>query len=330
MKDMPLCLPLPPMLDNLLLKVSKWAGQPENFLTEAFAHLLRNLLSNESEIGASLLKYLTNGIVSINQSGVDKVSVETQVSTPYGCPDILILTPHHRVYVEVKDEAPPGDTQISRYRQDLERFPPDIQKGVILLTRYAVIPASEKEEPDCYVRWHQISEYLEQKQSRVSNAVTGYLIANFLGFLKEKSMAIEAVGYELSDGVRAWQNLLTMLGEALAACKIPIYTKIAAWAYIGYYIDPSRKHFFGVYYDTPTLLTFEGNLDPKGPHYDKLREHLSTLDGEEESGCWTRRIDLASEEVHFFALGKANQMHRVEAFVRESWKMFQDAEQQFA
>src|SRR6266853_4309033 len=152
------------MTDNLLLKVGKWSGQPENFLTEAFAHLLRNLLSSESEIGASLLKYLTNGIVSIHQSGVDKVSVETQVSTPYGCPDILILTPHHRVYVEVKDEAPPGDTQISRYRQDLERFPPDIQKGVILLTRYAVAPASETEEPDCYRRWHQISEFLEHER----------------------------------------------------------------------------------------------------------------------------------------------------------------------
>jgi len=318
------------MTDNLLLKVGKWSGQPENFLTEAFAHLLRNLLSSEGEIGASLLKYLTNGIVSIHQSGVDKVSVETQVSTPYGCPDILILTPHHRVYVEVKDEAPPGDTQISRYRQDLGRFPPDIQKGVILLTRYTVPPASETEEPDCYRRWHQISEFLEHERPRVSNVVTGYLIDNFLGFLKEKSMAIEAVGYELSAGVHALQNLLTMIGEALASCKIPIYTKITAWLYIGYYVDASRKHYFGVYYAEPTLLTFEGNLDPKGPHYDKLREYLSTLGEVNAGGCWTRQIDLASEEVHFFALGKANQMRCVEEFVRESWKIFQDAGQQFA
>jgi hypothetical protein len=317
------------MIDNLLLRVSKWSGQPENFITEAFAHLLRNLLSDESEIGASLLKYMTNGIVSIHQSDADKVSVETQVRIPYGCPDILILTPQHRVYVEVKDGAPPGDTQISRYRQDLKRFPDDIQTGVILLTRYPVIPTAENEEPDCYIRWYQISEFLEQKRPGVSNAETGYLVDSFLGFLKEKSMAIEAVGYELSAGVHGLQNLLTMIGEALASCKIPIHQRTAAWSYIGYYVDASRKHYFGVYYDTPTWLTFEGNLDPKGPHYDKLREHLSTLDGEEESGQWTRKIDLASEEVHFFALGKANQMRFVEDFVQKSWKMFQDAAHQF-
>ncbi|MCX7144126.1 MAG: hypothetical protein NT123_24430 [Proteobacteria bacterium] len=318
------------MTDNLLLKVGKWSGQPENFLTEAFAHLLRNLLSNESEIGTSLLTYLTNGIVTINQSDVDKVSVETQISTPYGCPDILILTPHHRVYVEVKDEAPPGDTQISRYRQDLESRPIDIQNGIILLTRYAVVPSSKKEEPDFYIRWHQISEFLEKRRFKVANAVTRYLIDNFLGFLKEKSMAIEEVGYELPKGVHALQNLLTMIGEALASCKIPIHTKTAAWAYIGYYIDPARKHFFGVYYDDPTKLIFEGHLDPKGPHYEQLRELLSSSGVVRADGYWAPELDLASEKVHFFALGKASQMRSVENFVRESWKMFQDTEQQFA
>lgn len=143
-------------------------------------------------------------------------------------------------------------------------------------------------------------------------------------------MAIEAVGYELSEGVHALQNLLTMIGEALAACKIPIYTKITAWLYVGYYVDASRKHFLGIYYAEPTLLTFEWNLDPKGPNYEKLREHLSTLGDVDVGGCWTRKIDLASEEAHFFALGKANQMRCVEKFVGESWKIFQDAEQQFA
>lgn len=314
------------MTDNLLFKVGKWSAQPENFLTEAFAHLLRNLLSNESKIGTSLLAHLTNGIVSVDQGDADKVTVETQVSTPYGCPDMLILTPQHRVYVEVKDEAPPGDTQISRYRQDLERYPSDLQKGVILLTRYAVAPVSEKEKPDCYIRWHQIAEFLEKKRPKVSSVVTGYLLDNFSGFLKEKSMAIEVVGYELSAGVHAFRNLLTMIGEALASCKIPIYTKITAWTYMGYYVDPTRKHFFGLYYEAPTLLTFEGFLDPKGPHYEKLREHLSTSGVVNASGCWTREIDLASEAAHFFALGKANQMRFVEEFVRESWGMFQDAE----
>jgi hypothetical protein len=318
------------MTDNLLLKVGKWSGQPENFLTEAFAHLLRNLLTNESEIGASLLTYLTNGIVSIHQSGVDNVSVETQVSTPYGCPDILIHTPQHRVYVEVKDEALPSDTQISRYRQDLERFPSDVHKGVILLTRYAVVPTSEKEEPDCYRRWHQIAELLEKKRPGACNVVTVYLMDNFLDFLKEKGMAIEVVGYELFAGVYALQNLLAMIGEALTSCKIPIYTKIAAWAYKGYYIDPSRKHFFGVYYDEPTSLIFEGSLDPKGPNYNKLREYLSTMGIVDVNGRWTRKSELASEAVHFFALGKANQMHCVEEFVRESWNIFKDAEQRLA
>ena len=72
------------MTDNLLVTVEKWAGQPENFLTDAFAHLLRNILANESEIGISLLAYLTNGIVSLDQANADKVSIDTQVVTPNG------------------------------------------------------------------------------------------------------------------------------------------------------------------------------------------------------------------------------------------------------
>jgi hypothetical protein len=46
---------------NLLVRLHKWAIQKENFLTEAFAHLLVHLLEREPDVAAKIICEITGG-----------------------------------------------------------------------------------------------------------------------------------------------------------------------------------------------------------------------------------------------------------------------------
>jgi hypothetical protein len=142
-------------------------------------------------------------------------------------------------------------------------------------------------------------------------------------------MAIEAVAYELPAGIHAMQNLMSMIAEALVSCKIAIYQKSPGWDWMGYYLDPKAKlkPFVGIYYDAPTQLTFEGFLDTKADNYEAICNQLAQHGAIRADGCWTRQQDLASEEVHFFALGKVSQMRCIEVFILEAWRIFRETNQ---
>ena len=128
---------------NLLCDLNKWAKQQdENFVTDAFVHLLRYLLSRQSPLAQELLLLLTKNEMAIPPCRLREVSVKTQVSTAGGRLDIEIATPDVLLYVEVKVDwkidADGLSKQLTKYRRVLDSRGHDRCRLLGLLTRFPV------------------------------------------------------------------------------------------------------------------------------------------------------------------------------------------------
>jgi hypothetical protein len=103
------------MKNNLLTALHRWASrQDENFITDAFAHLLRHLLADDAAVGRKLLQFLTDEKFSVGSNN-GSIQVKTQVTLAQGRPDIEISSECQLVYVEAKVESGLGDRQLERY-----------------------------------------------------------------------------------------------------------------------------------------------------------------------------------------------------------------------
>lgn len=79
--------------NNLLFRLHRWAWrQDENFLTEAFAHLLTHLVEHEPEVGVRLANKVTGNLLAFDSKVDERVEVRTQVRGIDGKPDIEILS----------------------------------------------------------------------------------------------------------------------------------------------------------------------------------------------------------------------------------------------
>ena len=79
--------------NNLLVRLHKWASrQDENFLTEAFVHLLQHLPAYEAEAGVRLIGRLTNGVIAESADHAKAIEIRPQVVSGEGTPDISIRT----------------------------------------------------------------------------------------------------------------------------------------------------------------------------------------------------------------------------------------------
>ena len=122
---------------------------------------------------------------------------------------------------------------------------------------------------------------------------------------------MEQTNWQLVEGVKALKNLIGMLGEALSATNIKIYSKSGAWEWMGYYIE-DKKFFVGVYYDEPNLIILNTEVAlndniPKEPEKGRYVDN-----------GWQNELDLQSESVYFFSRSKASQAACLEEFVKES------------
>jgi hypothetical protein len=126
------------MNHNLFVDLHRWAErQDENFTTEAFAHLLRHILSNEATFGIRILNKLTG--LAWPVEAAREIQIVTQVTVDEGRPDIEIgLDRIHLVFVEVKVEARLWPDQVARYRAALSRARGS-RAPLILLTKYPIV-----------------------------------------------------------------------------------------------------------------------------------------------------------------------------------------------
>ncbi len=158
--------------NNLLLRLHKWSWrQDENFLTEAFAHLLQHLLIHEPEAAVRVLKELTNGFPTLEAGEARSVEVRTQVFSAEGTPDLQLRTLNQVALLEVKSESDVNPEQLKRYRELLRRS--GVPSTLILLTRYPVTPADPREHADFNVRWYQVAEWLERERNSYTFEAVG-------------------------------------------------------------------------------------------------------------------------------------------------------------
>src|SRR5271165_6995279 len=97
---------MPPPRNNLFLRLHKWAHrQDENFLTEALAVVLEQLLVLAPAVGTRLIARLTGDFIDLSPSDASAIELHTQVEAGQGRPDLEIRSPHRLVWVEVKVES---------------------------------------------------------------------------------------------------------------------------------------------------------------------------------------------------------------------------------
>jgi hypothetical protein len=314
--------------NNLLASLYRWAHrQDENFTTEAFAHLVKTLLQCEPLAGIELILYLSKNRLAIPMEHAPFVEVTCQTDTDFGRPDLEIRAPGHLLYVEVKDCAAIGCQQLGRYRQAL------IKSGVaettlVLLTRHPP-EFLDGERADVERRWYEVADHLSEAMSRRpwASHEAALTAKQFVEYLRIRGMTMDRVTWELKNGVRAARNLIDMLREVLLGVVGSKITKTTGWEWVGFYIQ-DKKAWLGIYWESPTLLRFSTenitfSLERAADiGYGQVEEHKWTPDGRR----WFYEIDLESEEEHFFARSRANQMLRLEAFVRKGFAALAELE----
>ena len=295
--------------NNLLLKLHRYSHrQDENFITESFVHLLIHLIEYEPTVGINLLNKLSSNKIRWSKEEANKISIQTQIKTDEGIPDIEIqsIDKDKLMYIEVKVESDFSHNQIKRYKNILKKS--DCAKThLTVLTRYPYTESSESEMPNSSFRWYHVVDWLDKLVEDIDNDVSHFIINQFVNFLKMKGIAMEKVSWELVNGLKSFNNLIDMIGKAITTNKYKIDQRHGSRDWHGYYID-SRRYTVGVYFADLHFIQIDCQLKTK-----KTNCKFGDIDGE-----WCNYLDLESGDVHFFALSKESQLKCLVKFIKES------------
>jgi len=295
---------------SLLASLHRWSSnQDENFITELLVYLLNFYLVHEPQAAVYMIERITGNLLSLKTNEISTISVTTQAHTEEGIPDIKIENNSFLIFIEVKVDHNFGNKQLSRYKAALEKE--SKQTALITLTRYHPVHHRADIIPDHAVLWHQLADWLTELP--LENIVAKFLTDEFLTFLEYRGIAMKQVSWQLEEGVRAFKNLIDMLGEVLSSRGIKIHQKSAAWDWMGYYLE-NKTLFAGIYYDNPGVLVIntEVELVDNKPNEPEI--------GFYKDGAWRNELDLYSEDVHFFSRTKASQIACLGDFVEKSVK----------
>jgi len=305
---------------NLLVALHHWASrQDENFITDAFAHLLRHLIARDKMVGLELLCYLTDERLSVTFDD-SPIEIRTQVTVAKGRPDIEISSIDHLVYVEAKVESGLGDRQLERYLEELDACKSPEASTLVVLSRYPVEIHSDISKRVVTRRWYQVAHWLIEALARgdIKDCVNKFLVEQMIDFFKSRNIMMEKVGPEMLTGVRAFRSLTAMLSEAiLAQGMTPKISFGHHWA--GHYID-KQDFFFGIYYERLNILVFETYQFPVIADVSldlgigKIVRDSYTLNKHK----WRNELALDSEECNFFEQTRECQMQCIEKFLSDS------------
>jgi hypothetical protein len=307
---------------NLFGRLHKWAArQDENFLTESLAVLLEHLLLLAPAVGTRLVKQVTGGLIDLSNPNPNAIDIRTQVTAEDGRPDLELATPNCLVWIEVKVESEVRKEQLDKYLRELETKKGQ-QTRLVLLTRYPETSVCDGAGPIFKLRWCEVAALLEQELSaaQTGSEAARFVAGQFLDFLRGRGMTTEKVTYHMPEGIKALSNLLNMLSEAGAACKVDS-RKAADSESIGLNLDHG-KYRVSVGYADPGKLWFgtRCRIDPQACR--RLGLEAELYEERVPGGYrWWREVELDSEEVYFFCRSKVSQMMWLEKFLRECLAM---------
>ncbi len=307
---------------NLLTCLHRWAWrQDENFVSEAFAHLLRRLLIREPAQALEFLREFVRpyGKGPCFQTAANAV-VRTQVTVDGRRPDIEIDLGEHLIYVEVKLDAVADEDKLQGYADALKRRRhQNRETTLVLLTRY---PATHISEPKDLVRrrWFWIADMLSKVIEKCADPVSRHQINQFTGFLRSRGVTMDRVGWEYEAGIEAFLNLQQMICEAVAAWGQQASVG-AAQGWIAVKIGDGDCY-VGLRYDEPCTLVFCTQ-----PDRFEVSQDAADQVGYGQSGDgfplpwpgqrWWLTLDLGSEKEHFFARTRGSQRKCLEEFIKK-------------
>jgi len=298
--------------NNLLVALNNWAsGQQENFLTDAFVHLLNRLALEVPDAFAMLLDQITDGAINPTSVTASDFVVTAQVTTSEGMPDIEIIGPNAYALIEVKDESPVDEEQIERYGRLVEQNGSD-SKCLILLTRYQA-PLLDNSRLIRTTRWTQISEcLLAAKEKWQFDLASSHILEQFLGFLEAKGMSVNRTGWEMTAGIEQFRNFKVLLQQAMESASAHNTWSAYGANFNGLAIpDPISKnsrYYVFVEFDNPGILVFSC-----ASKY--VREEFKSEWGARAKNDLGKLLELQSENVHFFARGLDSQRMVLEEFI---------------
>ena len=168
--------------NNLLSALNKFAHrQDENFITESFLHLLIYLIEFEPTVGIDLINKLSSKKIDWEEEESRRISIQSQIKTDEGIPDIEIRSIDKLMYVEVKMESDFGYQQIKRYKSRLKKSK-YAHTNLTVLTKYPYLGNSALEEPDSSFRWHQIVDWIDVLVDDVEDDISLFIINQFVIF----------------------------------------------------------------------------------------------------------------------------------------------------
>jgi hypothetical protein len=305
---------------NFFVGLHKWARrQDENYLTEAFALLLRHLVDCAPQLAISGVSLLTESKLLLTPSQAESLEVSTQVVGVEGKTDLELATAGAYLIVEIKAQSAAVSAQMDKYRERLSsREEPN--RLLALLTHHPVDKPAFP-QTNCFVRWLEIAEWLEESH-RIDGIApdTKFLLHQFYDFLRVRNMAIEHVGWEFPRGMRAYGHFLNMLSEVAVSAGLRVRPVCEA-SWIGVRLN-RRDYWAGFWFVEPAVFvigTDDANVSPDAarklaPAVGKaLCEPWSDNKGYE----WRLEYDLDSEPVRFFARSKASQIRFLETCIKE-------------
>ena len=306
---------------DLFSALSRYDGSnsPENYLTEAFAFLLRHLLAKEPAAAVAILNCLcgADDAFRFKQEESPEITIETQVTTDHGRPDMAIRAPGRLAYVEVKQDSPLTIEQIRAYLRALEQSGVAYQR-LVVLTRYAVeVPSDPRVRP---VRWFQVHDWLRNPDVR--SAVMCFLSGEFRAFLGASKMILNRVGWELGPGLEHFIHFMSMLDAALIQAGFTRNRKPfrPTLSYCGCFVA-DRAFWCGLTFARPLKFTFQ-TWSFRVTKKEVLAEGPSepTVVAGQENDAF--ELGLEDEKVAFFALSKERQLKVLTDFIKAAHATF--------
>lgn len=285
------------MNNNIFLALYKFSvNAPENYLTEAFVFLLKEILMRNSSSGLSIIQNLSGLDLSNSFTDPSAIELTTQILLESGRPDIEIrLAEDILVYVEIKHDSPLHKDQLENYLSKLKKSGVP-STSLVLLTRSRQTMLETTLQPADYHHkcWYEIYDWLKEAQAQ--DVISSYLIDQFLTFLEDKRMNLQKVTWEYSEGIASLLHLVDMIEAAIQESRPGIkIKKSGGWNFRGYYIG---DFWCGVRYDHPMIFVVE--------RWTK------------NTPLFKRELDL--ETLHFLALTKNEQFEKLVGFIKNTFE----------
>jgi len=231
--------------DNLFSKIfkfrqSKMKTPLEDYCTEIFVYILRQLVDSKNMLSIEILKLF--GFKELSPNDLSQIKISTRekhyIKDQIVIPDILIYQKEKINIIEVKVNSglrkynvtkKKTINQIDRYKQI-----PKIN-DVFLLSKYSFFDYSIKIENK--VLWSQIYSILIDSDN--------IIIKNFVLFLEEngmKSIIVENGAEKGMNSIFSLAELIQKSLENILAKKNYELSDEISWDYFGYYLKKSGKH----------------------------------------------------------------------------------------